>query len=145
MFNVKDCPRGDSLGSWSCFKRNEFCPAFDLCVATYVLFLLERGDMLWRIRPQLAKQLPKCSDFAILRRIGSVASAHGYQFTWKNVQRAMLESDIISDAESELEMSEVRRAFGVHGRKVGGRFKNMPLGKTGARNVAQDASEGAEA
>jgi hypothetical protein len=60
------------------------------------------------------------ADFILLRLIGKISVRHHFQFGRKKVQRAIDESSLDKEYDgSDLRAikSEVRRAFGVHGRK----------------------------
>jgi hypothetical protein len=77
---------------------------------------------------------PNLSDYLILHYIGTVASANMIRYGRSAVDGAIRSSEIPRDAEPRVEASEIRRAFGVHGREGKVRTKNPRTGGTGGAN-----------
>jgi hypothetical protein len=125
----------DCFGNKRCAKgpnntARVWCPCYHPCLDDLISKKLHASLSPLKLLFDLRGVCPALSDFMILRRIGRVASKIGFAFGRKKVDRAIRESDIRLDADPSLEGSEIRRAFGVHGRRGCTRARSTPIGLT---------------
>jgi len=131
-FGVKRCPKAPNN------TARVWCPLYDACLNELVLRDLVRARSPKRIAQYLRGFLHD-SDYLILWRIGTVASANGFLYGRKKVDSTIDASEIAEDGESaSLEAREIRRAFGVFGREGARRARSVPRGRTDAPTVGTE-------
>ncbi len=96
--------------------RSELPPECYLDAYDFVVTNLNEGKALSQLRAEMARLYPGVSDYFLLIAIGRFATYAGFNFGWRSIKRTIEESEILGDAEGDLEASEVRRAFGIYGR-----------------------------
>jgi len=132
--DVREC-----MGHKSCPKapNNEkrfLCPFYQTCIDMYILAELNRGSGPIEVLQNLTEILNDSegygiSNFQLLGWIGRVASANGFHFGRKKVDRAIRESLANDEFSGHLEAHEIRRAFGVYGVEGMRRAKKVPIGQ----------------
>lgn len=124
----KRCPRGANNSD------RIFCRSFFPCLATFILDRLVKRKNLCKVMGEVRNIWPTSPDYLILHFIGTVASSNMIRYGRGAVDCAIRSSEIHLDAEPKVEASEIRRAFGVHGREGKARTKNPRTRGTGGAN-----------
>ena len=140
-FGQKKCPK-----DWSNASR-WLCPFYESCINRYILGELERGNSLSVVLRGL-RDVVNCgetygaTDYVHAMWIGQVAFANGNVFGRKKVDRMLKESCVNEDVEALFEEKEIRRCFGVYGRKGAHRHcrRNLHIGRTVGHGIAQEAT-----
>jgi len=108
----------ECFGKKLCPANSVGCRAFQECVDELVLRKLRMDWSITKIRLDVKDILPTWSNFIIMRRIGTVAEQNCIHFGYMSVRTAIENCNFeATAADPELEKREIRRAFGVYGRK----------------------------
>lgn len=138
----------DCLGAKRCPKAPNnngriWCPCYNPCLDEVIRKEFARRKSPVRILAYLRGFLHD-SDFMILIRMGRVATANGFVFGRKKIDSLIQASTVGEDGEAaRFEKSEIRRAFGVHGRRGIRAVKTVSRGRTESIESAAERAEGA--
>ena len=139
-FGQKKCPKGPNN------ENRWLCPLYGCCLERYIVLELGKRRSPITILGSLKEIINDSdgygwSDYVLLNWMGQVASANGYCFGRKKVDRAIRESLVNEDPNAALEKNEIRKAFGVYGREGMHRAKNIPIGQTRRVEIGQEANQ----
>jgi hypothetical protein len=133
-YGKKKCPKGPNN------SNRILCSLFYPCLGVFILGRLVKHKNLRKLMCEVREIWPTSPDYLILHHIGTVATANGIRYGRNAVDSAIEYSEIHLDVEPRIEASEIRRAFGVHGREGKARRINPLKEGTGEADPSPNSS-----